>query len=254
MLIAHISDIHLKLNEGPDDRFASGRALDRAVKKLLSLSPMPDLILLTGDCTEHGTQEEYEALSHALAKLPAPVYLVPGNHDRREPMRCVFQHLGYLPSGGPLNYVVESRPVRIVALDTLVEGESHGELSELCLSFLDAALTAEAGVPTLVMLHHPPFSSGLKAMDRISLRNSGAFREIIARHPQVERVLSGHVHRSIQAVVGGTLCQVAPSLLNAVAADFGDGGSVLKMVSEPSAFLTHLWHDARLVTHLLYVD
>ena len=61
-----------------------------------------------------------------LAPLPMPVYVIPGNHDARDPLRRVFGIDGYLPREGPyLHYVVEHYPVRLVGLDTLVPGHSR---------------------------------------------------------------------------------------------------------------------------------
>jgi 3',5'-cyclic AMP phosphodiesterase CpdA len=149
------------------------------------------VVILTGDATDCGLDEEFAILNGLLDRLPMPVYVVPGNHDRRESMRAALGPKGYLPASGPLDFVVETRPVRLIGLDTLVAGESHGALAEASIAFLEATLAREPTVPTLVFLHHPPFDCGIGHMDRIRLLDGvEAFRTVIARHPQVERVVT----------------------------------------------------------------
>jgi 3',5'-cyclic AMP phosphodiesterase CpdA len=89
------------------------------------------------------------------------------------------------------------------------------------------------------MLHHPPFDSGIGHMDRTALLTGRAELEaIITAHPQVERVLCGHVHRPIQRRFGGTICQVAPLVTHQVAYDLRPKGPS-SFVLEPRAFLLH---------------
>jgi 3',5'-cyclic AMP phosphodiesterase CpdA len=59
-------------------------------------------------------------------------------------------------------------------------------------------------------MHHPPFACGIAHMDAIRL-NEGepALREIIARNPQVERILCGHHHRPIHVRYAGTIATAA---------------------------------------------
>ena len=65
--------------------------------------------------------------------------------------------------------------------------------------------------PTLILMHHPPFRTGIASMDRMGLRGSAEFAEIIRRHPQVERICCGHVHRAIDRRFAGTVAGTAPS-------------------------------------------
>ena len=73
------------------------------------------------------------------------------------------------------------------------------------------------------------------------------------RHPHVERIISGHYHRTIHARFAGTIASVCPSvahqlLLNLLPdADIG-------FAFEPSAFQLHLWNGSELVTHTQVVE
>ena len=48
------------------------------------------------------------------------------------------------------------------------------------------------------------------------LTDGAALAAVIGRHPQVERVLCGHVHRSVQCRFAGTIAQIAPGVAHAV--------------------------------------
>jgi 3',5'-cyclic AMP phosphodiesterase CpdA len=255
MLIAHISDAHIR----PRGQLAYGISetnldLEHAVHALLRLDPRPDCVLVTGDLTDCGLDAEYAIAAELLARLPFPVFCIPGNHDRREPFRAAFASGSYLPATGALDFCIDRGGLRIIGLDSAVAGESHGALTAGTLAFLEASLKDAPQRPTLVMLHHPPFDSGIGHMDRTSLQAGRSELEaIIAAHPQVERVLCGHVHRPIQRRFGGTICQVAPSVTHQVACDLRpDGPSAF--VLEPPAFLLHLFDGTSLVTHMAQID
>src|SRR6202042_2515002 len=97
-----------------------------------------------------------------------------------------FAHLpGVTSDPEYIQYTVEDHPVRLVMLDTLVPGASHGLLTADQLTWLDQTLAAQPSKPTLVGMHHPPFITGLPHMDKIALLNQEEFAAVIARHPQV---------------------------------------------------------------------
>jgi Icc protein len=243
MLIAQITDFHIKARGKIAYRVVdTASCLTQAVAAVAALDPAPDVVVATGDLTDFGRPEEYELLRELLAPLPCPVYLVPGNHDEREAMRRAFAG-GYLPANGFLNYAIDDYPLRLVALDTVVPGEGGGRLCDERLGWLDRTLAAAPKRPTMIIMHHPPFSTGIAHMDRIGLSGAAEFAEVLARHPQVERVLCGHLHRSIQAHIGvHAIASTAPSTAHQVALDLrADGPS--RFVMEPPGYQLHLWRS-----------
>ena len=65
----------------------------------------------------------------------------------------------------------------------------------------------------------------------------------------VERVLSGHLHRSISRRFAGTIALTAPGTAHAVQLDLGDDGAAWNR--EPPAILLHLlMPTGGVVTHL----
>jgi 3',5'-cyclic AMP phosphodiesterase CpdA len=250
MLIAHLSDPHVcrpgAFSNGVVDTNA---CLRRAVAHVAALAPVPDCVLMTGDLVESGAPEEYAVLRELLAPLEAPVYLLPGNHDGREALRAAFPDHGYLPREGPfLHYALALGPLRLVALDTVEPGRVEGLLCEARLAWLAGRLEEAPAVPTLVCMHHPPFETGLP-MDRHMLRNGAEVGELIARHPQVERVLCGHVHRPVQLRWRGTLGCIAPSTAHQVVLELTPGAPST-FTLEPPGYLLHQWREGTgLVTH-----
>jgi 3',5'-cyclic AMP phosphodiesterase CpdA len=257
MLIAQLSDLHVRPHGKPAYGVVrTNTLLERALRTLAALKPAPDAVILTGDLTDCGLPEEYEILAAMLRRhLAMPVYAIPGNHDRRGEMK---QHLGdFTPAAKDsefLHYVVDTHPVRLIMLDSIVPGAGHGELCAARLDFLDRALGEKPEKPTVVALHHPPLRCGITHMDRINLRQSDALAAVIAKHPQVERVLCGHHHRPIVARFAGTMIQVAPSVAHQVLFD-QEPGAPAGFVMEPPAFLLHDWQrDSGMTSHQVYVE
>jgi len=241
MLIAQLTDLHIK----PPGRMAYNRVdtaslLREAVASVLAQHPVPDVVLLTGDLTDAGRPEEYALLRALLAPLGRPVYAIPGNHDDRAAMRAGFADQGYLPQDGEfLHYVVEDHPVRLIGLDSVIPGDAAGALCAARLAWLEGALAAAPARPTIVFVHHPPFATGIAHMDRIGLAGAAPFAALIRRHAQVERVLAGHLHRSIQARWAGTIASTAPSTAHQVTLDLTPEGPA-SFNLEPPGYQLHL--------------
>lgn len=250
MIIAQLSDPHVVLPGGLlYGRVQTADMLARAVAELNRLDPPPDVVVITGDLVDKGTAAEYEHLNQLIAPLAMPVFVITGNHDAREPLRAALRGDGYLPRDGFLQYAVEDWPVRIVALDTLIPGEGGGELCADRLAWLDRTLATQKLRPTVVLMHHPPFLTGIERMDRAGLRGAEALAAVVGRHPQVERILCGHLHRTIDRRFAGTVAGTAPSTAHQIRFDIRSGAP-LGFMLEPPGYQLHLWReDAGLVSH-----
>ncbi len=256
MIVAQITDLHIR----PPGKIAYGRVdtntmLRAAVAALEGLSRKPDLVIATGDLTDCGLAEEYEVLRDLLAPLSMPVYLVPGNHDRRAEMYVEFAADGYLNNNdGFLHYTAEDRPLRLIGLDTVVPGHGHGEMCAARLAWLADRLAEAPQTPTLIFMHHPPFRTGLVDMDNINCRNGDAMASLVAKYPNVERVVCGHHHRPITTRWAGTIGSVAPSTAHQVTLDLAEQGDPASFSMEPPGFHLHLWTpEAGLVTHTVAI-
>ncbi|WP_083810330.1 phosphodiesterase [Pantoea sp. At-9b] len=250
-LIAQISDLHIKAQGRLSyKKVDTQAALLRVIETLNRLQPRPDVVVITGDLVDFGLAEEYQTLRQALAELQLPYLLMPGNHDDRQALRDAFPEHRYLQQGETLHWQQHVKGVNLLALDSSVPQQPWGYVDEAQLQWLDEKLKQAPHTPALVMLHHPPFMTGIGHMDRQPLRNPEALAAVISQYPQVERVLSGHLHRSIQARFAGTLACTAPGVSHQVAFDLSQHGPA-NFVLEPPGFLLHRWHPQQgMTTHL----
>ena len=252
MILAQLSDPHIcapgRLLFGRSDTAA---ALADAVARLNALPTPPDLAVVTGDLTDGGLAEEYAEFRRVMAELEAPFVVLPGNHDRRAALRAAFDGACALPATGLLHFVVEDHPVRLICLDSLVEGRGRGELGPEQISWLDRTLDTAPERPTVIALHHPPFSTGIGHVDAVGLADAADFGAVVARHPQVERVIAGHAHRAMQRRWCGTIASTAPSTTHAVALDLRDGAPAAFIYETAGLQLLHWREDLGLVGHIL---
>lgn len=252
MLIAQITDLHIvapgTLAYGKVDTAAF---LERAIAKLVAFRPRPDVVLITGDLVDLGTAEEYVRVRALLAPLDLPYLIIPGNHDVRDLMHAAFDDLSDVPKSGHFCYAVDRWPVRLIALDTLIEGRPDGELCESRRAWLADALAAGGDKPTMIFMHHPPFLTGIDHMDRMGLADREAFAAIIARHPNVERIVCGHLHRSIEARFAGTIAATLPSTAHQVGLDLVPNAPP-SFTYEPPMIGMYLWRPGLgFVAHFL---
>lgn len=231
--------------------------LARAVAHVCALPARPSHVLITGDLVERGGLDEYAHLRELLAPLPCPVLLMPGNHDAVPHLRQAFADHGYLSStplepalSGFALYAASLGSRRLLALDTVVPGKPHGSLCAARLGWLRAQLEAAPDTPTVVAMHHPPFTTGIRHMDGMGLREGADELEaLMALHPQVERILCGHLHRPITRRFGGTVAMTAPSAAHQITLGLAPD-SPPSFIFEPPGYYVHTVQDGQLVTHL----
>ncbi|MGD9981828.1 MAG: metallophosphoesterase [Hyphomonadaceae bacterium] len=233
--LAQISDSHVRADDGGE----AARQLKRAMAQAKAYRA--DIILLTGDLVNDERSDEYAALAECVLDPPAPLYLMPGNHDDRALIRRTFPGHAYLPREGFLSYVIEGLPVRVVAIDQVVPGKTHGVLTQAGADWLDGALAAAPDTPTIVALHHPPFPTHDLLFDRIGLLDAGLFESVIARHRQVARIICGHHHRMVIGQVAHAPAIVAPSSSWTYGLALDEGQPIAPKTAEQSGWMLHAW-------------
>lgn len=261
-LLVQLSDPHIT----HPGRLISGRvdtaaALRHAVERVLQIEPRPVAVLITGDLVDAGHPAEYAQLRELLQPLVdtgLPLALLPGNHDARAPLREAFSGVAGVHCGeagaAAIQYALDlPGPLRLVVLDSLVEGRPEGGLDDARLAHAEALLAERPDLPTLVALHHPPHATGLAVMDGMALQHGGAgFETLIARHPQVQRVVCGHLHRLTLGRVAHAAALSAPSTAHQVALELAPDAP-LSIALEPAGWLIHAWGPGLpLVSHLAH--
>ncbi|WP_223426139.1 phosphodiesterase [Tateyamaria pelophila] len=243
--ILHITDTHI-VREGAlvSGRLDSADALERLVAWINSIRAQigpVDAVLVSGDLSDDGSVESYARFKRLVAPLDLPIHVIPGNHDARAPMRHAFA--SHLPADGPLNWEQRIGGIRLIGLDTLVEGQGAGTLSAESLTFLESALSASDATPVLLALHHPPFACGIRFMDDIGLTNAADFRDLVACFDGPMRIVCGHIHMMMVTDVAGHIAISAPSPCSTFAYDRRPDAPV-GFLDQRDGCLLHRWDGA----------
>lgn len=252
MLVAQISDIHLGFQPG-DPHELNRRRVDAVLAALRAVDPAPDVLIASGDLTEFGTVAAYRTIKGLFDALPFPVLPMMGNHDDRAAFATVFTETPV--EDGFVHYVHDTGPLRLILCDTLGDGRHGGEFCDRRAAWLDDVLDAAPRRPTLVALHHPPIATGNGWMTEDPDEPWVArLKAVVARHPQIVRLVAGHVHRGMVTGFAGTTLAVCPSTAPQVAIDFRDVDPATPdgrnmIVAEPPGFALHHWSGSELMTH-----
>jgi len=254
--IVQLSDLHVRM---PGDlalgRVDTAACVRQAVARIQALPRSPDAVVITGDLADLGRPQEYQHLRELLHPLQCPLFLLAGNHDDVPALRAAFPDHAYIGPPGDLCYSVALGDLQLIALDTTVPGQAHGALDAQRLDWLARALDAAGQRPVLLAMHHPPFRTFIEAMDAMGLLQGAAELDaLLRRHPKVERVICGHVHRCIDARFGGTVASICPSPAHQVELDLRPDAPVAWNL-EPGAFRLYVWDAAAgLVSHHAYSE
>ena len=254
MLIAQITDTHIR----PKGKLLhhmvpTARFLRRCIGHLEACEPRPDVVVATGDLVDRGKPKEYRRLRSILADLSIPLYVVPGNHDERDAFREAFGDHAYLPRAGPLQYAIDTYPVRLIGLDTIRRRQPGGELDDERLAWLQSTLDEAPKRPTFIFMHHPPFATGIAPVDAQGFRGLDDFAQLIARYPNVVRIVSGHIHRAMKVVFAGTLASSAPSTAPQLVVGRSPSGAY-GLTLEAPGFMLHRWTGRRIESTVCTVD
>jgi Icc protein len=249
-LLAQLTDFHVRAAEDGDQ---GADRLAMVVEAVLALDPRPEAVVVTGDLTENGVPAEYERVGELLGPLPMPVHMLPGNHDDGAVMNAHFPGAG--SEADPWSYSTRLGPLRLVACDTTVPGQDGGSLDARRLAWLANELERERDVPTLLAMHHPPISIGVRALDEIGLPEDdrAALALLLEEHPQVARVVTGHVHTAAVGRVGGCEVFTCPSTFRPAELNLGEERPI-ELGEGPPGYALHLLGEDGLVSHVRSVD
>jgi 3',5'-cyclic AMP phosphodiesterase CpdA len=240
-LLVQLSDLHIGGDENGMDPVPRLEAVLEAVR---SLPNRPDAVLVSGDLTDDGAAAGYRVAKELLTRLEVPLHVIPGNHDDRARLREAFDLSGV--GDEPINYSVDVGELRLVAFDSIVPGQDPGDFPAGQLAWLDAELAAEPEAPTLLAVHHPPLATGISEWDTINLLAPQrlALAEVVDRHPQLQAIVGGHLHRVAASALAGRPVLAAPSTYWQVRPDFEEEDRY-RVVDSPG-FAIHALRDGEL--------
>ncbi|KSU54222.1 phosphodiesterase [Microbacterium enclense] len=247
-VILHLSDTHLL---GGDrllgERYDTARHLRRTLRAAEATGVRPDAVVFTGDLTDLGEPEAYQALRAEVEpwaeRLGAPVVWVAGNHDERPALRAEL--LDAEATEEPVTGVWNLDGLRLIALDSTVPGWHHGDLDAEQLAWLRAELAEPAPLGTILALHHPPLPTHIPFFDILELRDQPGLADTI-RGSDVRAILAGHLHYSTSGTFAGVPVSVAAA--SCYTMDLArPADEVNGMDAGRSFHLVHVWHDT--ITH-----
>lgn len=196
MRIAHLSDLHFGHH---DVGIADGLAADIS-------GQAPDLVVVSGDFAQDGSEDEFIAARAFLDTLPVPVFAVPGNHDvpAHNLVKRFLDPYGYYRRyiAEELEPFLEIDGVAIAGIKTsrrmrLELNWSHGSISHDQLEELEDRFSrVPDDAVKIVVAHHPLLEPEAPvAVPMRLVRRADLALETFARLG-VRLVLSGHFHLS----------------------------------------------------------
>jgi 3',5'-cyclic-AMP phosphodiesterase len=149
----------------------------------------PDAVVVKGDLTDLGSEEQYDEFVRAYTRLGARMHHVRGNHD------AMISHA--IAATGP--FMVELEGVTLATLDTVRPGSEHGRVTKNQLDWLEE-LARESTTPVLVFGHHHPWDpSSSERSDHyfgINPDDSEALCAVFDRCESIAGYFAGHTHRN----------------------------------------------------------
>ncbi|HYL50747.1 MAG TPA: metallophosphoesterase family protein [Acidimicrobiia bacterium] len=149
----------------------------------------PDAVVVKGDLTNLGTEEEYDAFLRAYSALGPRMHHVRGNHDA--------MLTETIAATGPFEVALPG--VTLAVLDTVIPGSDRGRIPHDQLAWLDD-LAAASATPVLVFGHHHPWEPAAKQRSAnyfgINPDDSDALCAVISRREAIAGYFAGHTHRT----------------------------------------------------------
>ncbi len=169
-----------------------------------------DYLILTGDLAQDEELETYLMLREALGDWLERCRIIPGNHDNPANLRKAFPDL-FSQNGGPLTFVLSTGDWKIIGLDSHLPGEIKGRVDAKQLQWLREQLKMDAGIRTLLFVHHPPITINVDWLDKIGLDGAADLVDVIEASPQIKMICAGHVHQEFAGRIGAAAMYTTPS-------------------------------------------
>lgn len=193
----HLTDPHFVAGDGLLYGLDPRARLAAAIASINDAHADAAFCVVTGDLAHWGEPGAYVRLAEALGRLRIPFHLLLGNHDGRAAFREAFPAVP-VDSDGHVQRAIETPLGRFVFLDSNEPGASWGVLCERRLCWLAATLAERPEERPSIFVHHPPFGVGIRPMDRIALRETARFAEVLMAHPGgIRHLFFGHLHRPV---------------------------------------------------------
>lgn len=247
--VIQITDTHI-LDDGMQPRsfedFDTSESLKKVVAKVIADENDADFVLLTGDLVHEPAKNAYQKLADLLSPLTIPIMCLPGNHDDPTMMEYIMGENGF-----DTGKLFEMGSWLIILLNSWLENEHSGEMTETELDFLRETLESNTEKHCLVALHHHPVSVNSPWMDTMILNNADDFLKITDSFENIRVIIWGHIHQKFEAKRGETLLFGSPSTCK----QFKPKATAYAVDSmAPGYRKIELFEDGKVETKVVYID
>lgn len=215
MRLAHVSDLHLGFPDiAPGGGRPAAEVAEAIARDLANMADTLDLVVVSGDLTERAETETFADFERMFGDVGLPVVVVPGNHDGPAGMRAYTGSSEIFAGWNITNRVEEFGGLRVLGLDTCIEGAIEGALDEEGLALVADEVARDTDRRLVIVMHHPPLVLGLERFDGFCrLEGRERFMDILNGADEAVTILSGHVHRPYCAAEDRIACFVAGSMV-----------------------------------------
>ncbi len=207
LTVIQLTDLHYfsetgKIMEGVNTELSFGQTLKYAI----SQQPQTDLILLTGDLTQHPQLSAYQRIKKEVEKYRIKTVCLPGNHDNFTEMQQVFNE-------NQINCDKRTQLAnwQIICLNSQITGSDGGYLVKDELTFLKDTLEKNSDLHTLIAVHHHSLPTNSQWLDTMTIKNKDEFFSIVNQYPQVKAITCGHIHQEMEIKHNNLLILGTPS-------------------------------------------
>lgn len=246
--LIHVTDTHLSM---PGKTLYGTTPADRlrtCVESINREHSDADLCVITGDLAHHGEIEAYQELGHILSELKVPLQLVIGNHDHRELLARHFPNL-LRDHNGFIQSVRKTDRGTLIFMDSVKDGTHAGAYCAERLQWLEQQLE-QADDEVFLFMHHAPFKTGIKPMDKIGLDpvDAAALKQLVQSYGKVKHLFFGHYHRPMHGTWAGIGFSTLRGLNHQVVLDLETEEGLL-FNHEPPAYAIALIDAENVVIH-----
>lgn len=188
----HLTDPHI--GSGAGNKYSPA-----VIDDILQNYPTIAFMVNTGDISELGRPEEYQAYRQLISAFTAPCYHTPGNHESR----WIDAGKGYFKEYFGACYTSWNYGgIHFVTLDSSIAKGQNGHLDKQMLSWLQKDLrTVSKTTPVILFSHHPLFFDEGKTEANFTDNDFDLWS--ILKGYNVPAIFTGHGHRNDMWKVNG---------------------------------------------------
>jgi 3',5'-cyclic-AMP phosphodiesterase len=207
MNILHISDIHFRrayeqCEDGYKGMLSKMQSplipLDYCIKKVKEKEEI-DVLMISGDLTEDGEEEDYSFLKQHIENLIGKTKMVVtlGNHDKKANFRK-----GWLlekESEKPYNEIHEFEELYVISFDNSVHENPNGIIENDQLIWIKEAFRKTKDKPVILLTHHHLLENQNILPTAVG---SDALLEVM-KNQNIICILNGHTHHHYMGMAAG---------------------------------------------------